>query len=192
VRHFAEDGYRGASQRAIQRDAGVNPASAHYYFGSKDALYRAVIETFIHDIQEERVRRHAAHREANKDLAALIHLLSDYFEPGIAVAATPRGFAYSRILAQVQAGVPGSAQSIFYEAVGKVRRLYLDSIQAFFPNTERDVLNRYLAMGVALMANEAVRLGAANADVAEQAPIAARDIASFVAAGFEARLGRVG
>jgi AcrR family transcriptional regulator len=42
ARHFAEHGIQGASQRAIQREVGVNPATAHYYFGSKEALYRAV------------------------------------------------------------------------------------------------------------------------------------------------------
>lgn len=186
VRHLAEHGFKGASQRAIQRDAGVNPASANYYFGSKEALFQAVIEHFIHDIQAERVRRHGNYSGNEHGAAFLVLLLSDYFEPGIAVAATEAGFAYARILARVQAEVPGSAISIFYDAVRPVRQLYLQSLRQLFPHVTANELNRGLAMGVALMANEAVRIGAAGVDVRSAAPTAASEIARFVAAGLEA------
>jgi AcrR family transcriptional regulator len=36
---FAEQGYDGASMRAIARDAGVDPALVSYYFGSKSGLF---------------------------------------------------------------------------------------------------------------------------------------------------------
>jgi AcrR family transcriptional regulator len=36
---FAEQGYEGATMRAIARDAGVDPALVSYYFGSKSALF---------------------------------------------------------------------------------------------------------------------------------------------------------
>jgi AcrR family transcriptional regulator len=37
--HFAEQGYEGATMRAIARDAGVDPALVSYYFGSKSGLF---------------------------------------------------------------------------------------------------------------------------------------------------------
>ncbi len=40
---FAEHGYDGASIRQIATGAGVDPALVHHYFGTKEALFRAVV-----------------------------------------------------------------------------------------------------------------------------------------------------
>ena len=42
-RHFAARGFDGARTRAIAEEAGVNLALLHYYFGSKEELYRRVL-----------------------------------------------------------------------------------------------------------------------------------------------------
>lgn len=44
---FARHGYRGASIRAITRKAGANLGAVTYHFGSKEALYHAVLDTSI-------------------------------------------------------------------------------------------------------------------------------------------------
>ncbi len=44
---FARDGYDGTSVRAITRRARTNLGAVTYHFGSKQALYYAVIEQFI-------------------------------------------------------------------------------------------------------------------------------------------------
>ncbi|TZF85883.1 TetR/AcrR family transcriptional regulator (plasmid) [Pedobacter sp. BS3] len=41
---FAKWGYEGSSTRSIAAEAGVNMAMLNYYFGSKDGLYKAVLE----------------------------------------------------------------------------------------------------------------------------------------------------
>ncbi len=38
---FAQDGYEGATIRAIAAEAAVDPALVHHYFGTKPALFRA-------------------------------------------------------------------------------------------------------------------------------------------------------
>lgn len=44
---FAQHGYYAVSTRAVAEAAGVNPAMIHYYFGSKQGLYEAMIaDTF--------------------------------------------------------------------------------------------------------------------------------------------------
>jgi TetR/AcrR family transcriptional regulator, regulator of cefoperazone and chloramphenicol sensitivity len=44
---FAAEGYEGASTRLLAERAGVNLPAIPYYFGSKEGLYRAVIESII-------------------------------------------------------------------------------------------------------------------------------------------------
>ena len=44
---FAEQGYSGATTAAIARRAGVPKANLHYYFATKEGLYRAVVERVL-------------------------------------------------------------------------------------------------------------------------------------------------
>lgn len=44
---FAERGYAGATTAAIAQQAGLPKANLHYYFGTKEALYRAVLDDIL-------------------------------------------------------------------------------------------------------------------------------------------------
>jgi TetR/AcrR family transcriptional regulator len=44
---FADEGFSGATTAAIARRAGVPKANLHYYFPTKEALYRAVVERVL-------------------------------------------------------------------------------------------------------------------------------------------------
>ena len=46
-RAFARNGYDGASIRTIVAAADVNQAAINYHFGSKDGLYRAVLQAAL-------------------------------------------------------------------------------------------------------------------------------------------------
>ena len=43
---FSEHGIEGVSIRAVNREAGLGPASVHYHFGTKEALLDAVIRAY--------------------------------------------------------------------------------------------------------------------------------------------------
>jgi AcrR family transcriptional regulator len=44
TRQFSEFGFKGANTRAITNAAGVKPVMLHYYYGSKEQLYEAVLK----------------------------------------------------------------------------------------------------------------------------------------------------
>lgn len=44
---FAESGFAGASTAAIAARAGLPKANLHYYFGTKEAIYRAVLDRIL-------------------------------------------------------------------------------------------------------------------------------------------------
>ena len=52
IKLFAEEGEAGARTDAIARAAGVNKALLHYYFGTKEALYGAVLEEVFTGLAE--------------------------------------------------------------------------------------------------------------------------------------------
>ena len=48
-RIFARNGFAGATMAAIAEASGLPKANLHYYFGSKEVLYRAVLAGILHD-----------------------------------------------------------------------------------------------------------------------------------------------
>jgi TetR/AcrR family transcriptional regulator len=58
---FAEKGLKGARVKEIAALSGVNPALINYYFGSKENLYRTVIENFF--VRVERLAISVMERE---------------------------------------------------------------------------------------------------------------------------------
>jgi len=52
---FVDNGFSATSLRAIIKEAGVNTASVHYHFGSKEGLIEAVFKRRVADINRERM-----------------------------------------------------------------------------------------------------------------------------------------
>jgi len=83
---FAAAGYEAASTRVLAERAGVNLPAIHYYFGSKEGLYRAAIEHIVREIDQrmapvaEQVAATLAHGIATRsDLLGLLHDMLDAF-----------------------------------------------------------------------------------------------------------------
>lgn len=83
---FAAIGYEAASTRALAERADVNLPAIPYYFGSKEGLYRAVIEQIVREIDQsmapvaDRITAAlAAGAPSRKELLDLLHDLLDAF-----------------------------------------------------------------------------------------------------------------
>ncbi len=68
---FAEKGLKGARVKEIAELSGVNPALINYYFGSKENLYRTVIESFYMRVE----RLAVSIMEQNVDAKAKMYML---------------------------------------------------------------------------------------------------------------------
>jgi TetR/AcrR family transcriptional regulator, regulator of cefoperazone and chloramphenicol sensitivity len=85
---FATEGYEGTSTRLLAERAGVNLPAIQYYFGSKEGLYRAVIEQLIQDKEAymaplaPKVRAALADRETPAEtlIALLCEMLEKFVE----------------------------------------------------------------------------------------------------------------
>jgi TetR/AcrR family transcriptional regulator len=75
-RIFAEVGVDGARIAAIAAAAGVNKALLYYYFQSKDALYRAVLEEHLKDFHQQALAVLSSQGPAG---AILLHYVTFHF-----------------------------------------------------------------------------------------------------------------
>jgi AcrR family transcriptional regulator len=86
IQVFATEGYEGASTRKLAERAAANLPAIQYYFGSKEGLYRAVIEHIAQLIEmrmvpvAERVRMALASGDpSSEELLALLYEMLDAF-----------------------------------------------------------------------------------------------------------------
>lgn len=109
---FANRGYDGASIRAITDRAGANLGAVNYHFGSKEALYDRVIETFLAPLRERVVE--AAATDA-PPLDRIEAILRTDFEHCVQEPAMPR-----LILQQIASGrlPPPPARAWIRQALG--------------------------------------------------------------------------
>jgi AcrR family transcriptional regulator len=76
---FADRGYHPTSMAEIGERAGVSRGTPGYFFGTKDALYRAVLERCFADaLDAVRVGRLRAERSGREQEAVLAGIVADY------------------------------------------------------------------------------------------------------------------
>lgn len=75
---FAARGYDGTVVRDIAKAAGVNAAMIHYYFGSKEGLYRAILEGAASKVRSLLVETASGHDSTREKLAHFVDAYAAY------------------------------------------------------------------------------------------------------------------
>ncbi len=133
---FADHGYTGTSMRMISQKASVNIASANYYFGGKEGLWKAVMMQYapqardfrialINEAMEEGTVRALAHAYVYPSFHGLLHVKLDE------LGNFPH---YLRLLAICHVETPEMAVEYIKEVYSPIRRRLHDSIRTMFPD----------------------------------------------------------
>lgn len=189
ARHFAEYGYNGTSLRKIMREAEVNVAAAHYHFGSKEVLFRAVIDRFIRRIQEQRLTLLEQCDDIPVDSPELVErIFHALIAPHIHLVRDEGGFDYVRIIARYTSEPRDLILPLYHEVFEPVRRRFIQVMQRARPDLPAEYLNRSYGFAIAIMVTSLVDPGYESVAGKSPAPDDLDELidllVSFAAAGF--------
>jgi AcrR family transcriptional regulator len=77
---FARHGFAGARIARIVKNAGSNPRMLYHYFGSKSALYVAVLENALGGLRSQELRLDIEHLDPLEGLLQLFEFMNGHFE----------------------------------------------------------------------------------------------------------------
>lgn len=132
---FAEHGYRGTSMRMVSQQASVNIASANYYFGGKDGLWKAVMMKYAPQARDFRISlmmkamekgtvEALAHAYVYPSFHGLLHVKLEDLDN------FPH---YLRLLAICHVQTPEIAVEYIKKVYSPIRRKLHDCIRSMFP-----------------------------------------------------------
>ena len=88
---FAEHGFGDVSVRQVVHTAGVNVASIHYHFGSKEALVEAVMSRRLKPLNDERLRLLDEYESRDEGEVALEDVLYALIAPAVKLSRSRKG-----------------------------------------------------------------------------------------------------
>lgn len=71
IKLFAREGYSATSVRQIAKEVGTTIPNIYYYFGSKEALYRRILETTVEEFSKKVQNAVSAKRSFKDQLTAM-------------------------------------------------------------------------------------------------------------------------
>jgi AcrR family transcriptional regulator len=139
---FIERGYEGTSIRDIARRASSHLGTLHYFWGNKDALFRAVCERRFDTIQAEQLRRLRACRArlGRGDDLRLTEIVRALVEPPLHVVGASEAerhsvrLLYGRVLTEPSAVVMRIVRDMFRDSTA----LFVELMRACSPNLSED------------------------------------------------------
>lgn len=194
-RLFAEHGYDATTLRAITGEAEANLAAAHYHFGSKDGLFRAVLERRVADVNAERIAR-LDQLEARGPQAppTLEELLEAFLEPALARAERgDEGWHQFMKLVGKLFSSPGShhekARAVFQEVLERYAPAFLRAVPGLTEEVLFWRLHFLLAAMCSMLADpHRIEVSSAGLCSAQEPGETLRQLLSWASGGFRAAL----
>jgi AcrR family transcriptional regulator len=160
-RLFAQKGFAGTSLRAVTGAAGVNLASVHYHFGSKDGLVQAIVHRLVDPMNEERLQMLAAleDRYGSRPIP-LPKLVVAFLEPIIRLASqSPRGDVFANLIGRLMSEPDYFFGRIAPGQFAKLRTPFVEAFRRTLPKVPPEEIFWRLMLGIGTVAH-AMRMSA--------------------------------
>jgi len=180
LRLFAEQGIEGVSIRAVNREAGLGPASVHYHFGTKEALLNAVLHRYG-DVVIDRIKDRAEELSEPGATANARDLVTMLAEPYLDLIASPNadGRAWVRLMSQLLQHDP----ELILDRPSA--RLTWSAAARAYPDASPTDIQRAMRMCLVLLVTQL-----AQAPRKGRNPLDVELLIDFLSAGLHAALGR--
>lgn len=139
-RLFIRDGIDATSLRAVTREAGVNVAAIHYYFGSRDELLRAVLDRIVTPVNERRLVLLDQGLAANRGRPlAVEELLRIFLLPDLEAVERlrDRGVEIAHFVARAYAAPPPTLKRLIEEQFAESSSRFLAELVRALPAVDR-------------------------------------------------------
>jgi AcrR family transcriptional regulator len=142
-RLFIRDGIEATSLRAVTREAGVNVAAIHYYFGSRDELLRAVLDRIIKPLNGRRLAL------LNESVAShhgrplpVEEILQAFLLPDLELieALRDRGVEIAHFAARAYAAPSPTLKPLIEDQFGQWSTRFMEELARALPAVDRDEL----------------------------------------------------
>ena len=179
-RRFAASGFAATSLRAVTGEAGVNVAAAHYHFGSKHELLRAVFARRMAPVNAERLAQLDVLETRTDPPPTIEEILDALLAPALALAA--RHPEIAELGALIHSEPAAEVRVLLEEVFGEVKRRFTAALKRGLPALDETAIELRLVFAIGAM----VHLIAQRA-LADVSPERAREeLVAFVASGLRA------
>jgi AcrR family transcriptional regulator len=139
-RLFAERGFSGTTLRNVVSEAGVNLAAVSYHFGSKEELFRAVVQRFSRPVTERELRL-LSELQAGQSLPSVEEILTVVLKPSLEILTQDPDNHVMRAQFMGRCRTePKPIQQIASEEFAAVTEACLDLLQRVLPDQSRSQL----------------------------------------------------
>jgi AcrR family transcriptional regulator len=142
--HFARDGYHATSLRSITTVANVNLAAVNYHFGSKEALFEAVIERRLTPLNEVRLGQLEAllkKTEQAGEVPICRDVLRTFIEPTLRLRLQGSDSEdFVALIGRILAEPRGVAMSIFMHQMEPLMNRLFQALALSLPELSRQTL----------------------------------------------------
>lgn len=142
-RLFIRDGVDATSLRAVTREASVNVAAIHYYFGSRDELLRAVLNRIVSPVNQQRLSLLDSALAANRSRPLTVAgILRIFLLPDLEMIESlkDRGVEIAHFVARCYAAPSPTVKQLIDEQFAEISSRFLDELARALPRIDREEL----------------------------------------------------